>query len=200
MNFRRLNVFGFAFLISCSLASACDQCGSSGVSVQCGSCSTSHCNTSPCAPSHHHGLLPRLFGKQSCSDCEVHVHYVKSCDRTEKKQPEAAKGILPARSAANNSQQLTYSQVMPASAGMGMPMMMPMMMPYPVQMMGMQTQQAPRQQTANTGCAECIPRVDRLERGVQVLAERMDKIESILENQTAALLAITKSLKETTDN
>lgn len=141
--------------------------------------------------------LCRLFGHrhghQCCDDCQVHVHMLPPAEAGQY-QPAAA---LPS-AAPPVSSQLMYSPLLPSAAGYTMPMMsmmpMPMMMPYPVQQasMGVPIQQQPMQQQQQrpAACGGCEDRVVRLEDGVKSLAERMDKIELILENQTIAMEGI----------
>ena len=80
--------------------------------------------------------------------------------------------------------QMLYSPILPSAVGFTMPMMP--MMGTPV------SYQAQMQNTPNTSSAPnnnacggvCEPRIERLESGVRNLSERMDKMETILENQT----------------
>lgn len=76
-----------------------------------------------------------------------------------------------------------------------MPMMMPMMMPMPMAY-GMPAFAQPSQQvqTPTGNCGDCSPRVERLEKGVAMLSERMDKIESILDSQSKVLVALKESM------
>lgn len=164
-------------------ASACDQCGRA--------CHfPSPQGLSQCLldrlKQHHCGCY-----KTSCKACEVHVHYVRGCQSNCKEK--AAATISSAANGAANNQLLTYQPIVQAQAAVGFPMM-PMIMPFPMMGMMQQQQQTQQRQQSGNGCDECMPRVESLEKGVQVLAERMDKIESILENQTAALVAIADRL------
>lgn len=165
-----------------TMASACDQCGSPA------------CR--PAAPK----CVGALFGpKKPCGcrqtqkcGCDVHVHYIKPCDSCQPKKDRAPATASPSTSAASAA---NFAPVVQAQAAMGMSMM-PMMMPFPMPMMTafpQMNQQRNQQQTS--GCGDCTPRIDRLEKGVEVLAGRMDKIESILENQTLALETISKAVK-----
>lgn len=119
-------------------------------------------------------------------DCEVHVHVCKVPGAVS--QPAQQ----PAEQAATSP--LLYSPIVQPSVGYGsMPtvsMMMPMMMPCPVQQTGHQQQQT------QSGCGACEARIDRLEEGVRNLSQRMDKIESILENQVEAMVGMRDALEK----
>ena len=126
---------------------------------------------------------------QHCRDCEVHVHICKVPGAVS--QPAQQPAQQPAEQPATSP--LLYSPVVQPSVGYGMPMMsmmMPMMMPCPVQQTGHQQQQAP------SGCGACEARIDRLEEGVKNLSQRMDKIESILENQVEAMVGMRDALEK----
>ncbi len=130
-----------------------------------------------------------LFGhtptccQPKCSNCQVHVHYCK---------PPAAEEPLASPPQTQFSPQMLYSPILPSAVGYTMPMMPMMSMPvayqqqaynYPQPQNAPQTQNSPR----DASCGECEDRIVRLESGVKNLSERMDKIEIILQNQTALM-------------
>lgn len=130
---------------------------------------------------HHHDRH-----SHHCRDCEVHVHVCKVPNAQQPAQQAAQQAVeQPATSP-------LYSAVVQPSMGYGMPMMpmiMPMMMPCPVQ-------QTAHQQQTQSGCGPCEARIDRLEEGVRNLSERMDKIESILENQVEAMIGMRDAMRK----
>lgn len=130
-----------------------------------------------------------------CKECEVHVHYCRP--PCQPGQPSASQAATAAPAPApSQAAQLMYAPIMPSTIGFTMPMMpmMPAMMPYAMQSAVVQQPSQAAQSQAD--CGACEPRVRRLEDGVRNLSDRMDKIETILANQTEALVGIRDALQQ----
>ncbi len=133
----------------------------------------------PCLP-----CLRPLMEKccKSSSDCEVYVHYCKSscksgCQSCSSSNENAAE----VKQEAATTGQAVYQPVVQASAPIGYPAIMP----FPVMMPVAMSQQRGAPPISHSSAINA--RVDRLESSVKNLSERIDKIEDILNNNTAAL-------------
>jgi hypothetical protein len=166
---------------------------------------------SPAAAQAHNPLCCKLFGHgttpcQTCApDCQVHVHYCKAPAACGEVSPPMRQPMQQPMQQQFTPQML-YSPILPSTVGFTMPMM-PMMgtpMAYQPQFAAPQFAPAPQQSApmpssapncAPAGnCGDCEPRVARLEQGVKNLSERMDRIETILENQTAILKRLAENV------
>ena len=161
--------------------------------------------TSPVAAQAHNPLCCKLFGHgtqcETCApDCQVHVHICKAPSACGEVSPPMRQPMQQPMQQQFTSQML-YSPILPSTVGFTMPMM-PMMgtpMAYQPQF-APQYAPAPQQPSSApnyapaSNCGDCEPRVARLENGVKNLSERMDRIETILENQTTIMKRLAENV------